>query len=119
MSEALNTAELQARLKGKKNRLLRLCAVFFQYYEQQINDIAAALEAGDAEALRMAAHTYKGTVSSFAAEPSQELSLRLETMGREQTLEGAQELLDQLRVQAQSLCARLRQLPEEDGWHES
>ncbi|MFN8610977.1 MAG: Hpt domain-containing protein [Vulcanimicrobiota bacterium] len=119
MSEVLDAIELRTRLKGKKNRLLRLSAVFFQFYQQQLDDIEVALRARDAEALRMAAHTYKGSVSSFVAEPSQELSLRLESLGREQTLEGAEELLRQLRDQAQALCERLRQLPQEEGWHES
>jgi HPt (histidine-containing phosphotransfer) domain-containing protein len=119
VSQVLDAAELQTRLKGKKNRLLRLSAVYFQFYEQQLNDIEAALQGGDGEALRMAAHTYKGTVSSFSAQPSQELSLRLEVMGRDNSLEGAPELLQELRAQAQLLCARLRQLPEEAGWHES
>lgn len=119
MTQVLDAVELRTRLKGKKNRLLRLSAVFFQYYEQQLNDIEAALQSGGGEALRLAAHTYKGTVSSFSAGPSQELSLRLETMGMENSLEGAPQLLAELRSQAQVLCARLRQLPEEDGWHES
>ena len=64
----------------------------------------------------MAAHTYKGTVSSFAALPSVELSLQLETLAGDGVWDEAESLLEQLLRQAELLRERLEQLPQEEGW---
>jgi HPt (histidine-containing phosphotransfer) domain-containing protein len=111
MKAALDEQRLLALLKGSQKRLVRLSGVFFQYYQQQLDAIEAALPAGG-EALRAAAHTYKGTVSSFAAEPSVELCLQLE-----QGTPKAGEVLDQLRQQAEQIRQRLGELPQEEGWN--
>ena len=116
MSEALDVERLRQQLKGSHKRLVRLSAVFFQYYRQQLDEIEAALRARDSQALRMAAHTYKGTVISFAAQPSVEVSLRLEMLGRDGVWDQAEPLLEQLRLQAELVRERLQQLPQEAGW---
>lgn len=116
MSAVLDEEQLRLQLKGSRKRLLRLSAVFFQYYRPQLDEIEAALRARDSEALRMAAHTYKGTVISFAAQPSVERSLQLESMGRDGVWEGAEGLLEQLRTEAELVRVRLEQLAQEEGW---
>ena len=116
MSEALDVERLRQQLKGSRKRLLRLSAVFFQYYRQQLTEVQAALQARDSESFRRATHTYKGTVSSFAAQPSVELSLQLESMGREGVWNGAEAVLEQLQRQAELVRERLEQLSQEEGW---
>lgn len=108
MSAVLDEQRLRQQLKNSHKRLLRLSAVFFQYYRQQLEDIEQNL-AG--EGLRLAAHTYKGTVSSFAADGLVQLCLQLEQMP-----ENAAEILAQLRRQSEKLRERLEQLPQEEGW---
>ncbi len=58
--------------------------------------IEEALGTEDADALATAAHTIKGALSVFGAEPARALAERLETTGREGRIGDAREL-----------CARL------------
>ncbi len=109
MSEVLDEPRLRQQLKNSHKRLLRLSQVFFQYYRQQLNDIEQSL--GNAEAQRVAAHTYKGTVSSFAADPLVELCQQLE-----KTPDNSREIIEQLRDLSERLRERLEQLPQQEGW---
>jgi HPt (histidine-containing phosphotransfer) domain-containing protein len=109
MNEVLDEQRLRQQLKSSHKRLVRLSGVFFQYYRQQLDDIE---HSGGGEALRVAAHTYKGTVSSFAADPLVQLCQQLEKLP-----ELDQELLAQLRSLSEKLRERLEQLPHEEGWN--
>ncbi len=67
-----------------------------------LGQIRAAIEAGDHEALAVAAHTYKGMVSNFCADSTVAAALKLEMMGKSHDLNGALEavaLLEDLGVQ--------------------
>lgn len=108
MSEVLDVPRLRQQLKNSHKRLLRLSAVFFQYYRQQLEDIEQNL---GGEGLRVAAHTYKGTVSSFAADSLVQLCQQLE-----QIPENSREILEELRSLSEKLRERLEQLPQEEGW---
>ena len=108
MSEVLDLPALQARLKGKKSRLVRLAGVYTQYYPSQLQDIASALAQGDSQALYHSAHTLKGTLLSFEARPASALALQLETLAKEGRLEGAASLLEQLSAQAHLLHQHLQ-----------
>jgi HPt (histidine-containing phosphotransfer) domain-containing protein len=54
-------------------------------------EIKEAVRRGDAEALRIAAHTLKGSVGNFAAKKAFAASQRLEIMGRDGDLDTAGE----------------------------
>ncbi len=56
-------------------------------------EIHRAASAGDAQALRLAAHTLKGSVRYFGARHVLEPALRLEAMGQNDHLEAADEVL--------------------------
>lgn len=112
----LDEADLLRRLKGKRARLERLGAVFFQHYEGQLEAMNQALRAGRAEELRLAAHTYKGTVASFSARRSVELCQKLEALSQNSQLKEAAPLVEQLGQLAQQLKKRLEHLPQEPEW---
>jgi HPt (histidine-containing phosphotransfer) domain-containing protein len=119
VNDPLDELALQTRLKGKKSRLIRLTAVFLQHCAGQLDDIHQALTRSDSQALCHSAHTFKGTVLSFEARPSAALALALEERGREGQLAGAQEVLEQLRVEAERLRLRLEQLvADPQAWPE-
>lgn len=107
MSDVLDEPRLRQQLKNSHKRLLRLTNVFFEYYRQQLDDI----EQSQGEARRQAAHTYKGTVSSFAADSLTQLCQQLEKLP-----ENAAEILSELREKSEKLRERLEQLPQQEGW---
>lgn len=104
------------RLKGKRNRLVRLVDIFHQSYRAQLEAIAQALADADPAGLYQSAHSYKGTVATFDAGPATGLALELETRGREGRLDGAEGLYRQLLEESEALSLALQQLLQEDGW---
>ncbi len=75
-------------------------------------DIDGAIERQDAEALRRSAHTLKGAVRVFWAEPSTSTALELETRGRDGDVAGSHELYKRLQEEIGQLRAELRELLE-------
>ena len=59
--------------------------------------------AGDASALKSAAHTLKGAVDNFAARPTFEAAWRLENLGRNGTLADASQALSALEKELDRL----------------
>jgi PAS domain S-box-containing protein len=51
-------------------------------------DLGKAVEAGDAASVKRLAHTIKGAVGTFGAQPAYDAALALETMGKEGNLAG-------------------------------
>lgn len=88
--------ELMARVESDLDLLSTLVDVFKADRPQLMGAIGEALAAGDADALSSAAHTIKGALSVFGAEPARSLAERLETTGREGRIEGSHDLYAQL-----------------------
>jgi HPt (histidine-containing phosphotransfer) domain-containing protein len=92
-------------------RLLReLVRLFLADYPQRLAEINEATRRGDAEALRIAAHTLKGSIGNFAAKKAFEAAQRLETMGRERNLANAAEACMTLESELARLIEELRNL---------
>ncbi len=74
---------------------------------QLLAEIRRAADAGDAHALRLAAHTLKGSIRYFGAQPVFELAVRLEAMGQGGRLEGVGEVVSFLDRSSGELMAAL------------
>mgnify|MGYP005842891365 FL=1 len=81
-----------------------------------LNDIAQAVANGDAKALERSAHTLKGDFRYFGASPVFHRAFRLECMGKEGKLEGADEALADLQPELEralgALSEYLREHPD-------
>jgi signal transduction histidine kinase/DNA-binding response OmpR family regulator/HPt (histidine-containing phosphotransfer) domain-containing protein len=75
-TEALN------RVGGSEEILRELVELFRTECPKQMIDIQQQHAVGDLPALARAAHTLKGSVAIFAAQPAYEAALRIEKMGR-------------------------------------
>jgi CheY-like chemotaxis protein/HPt (histidine-containing phosphotransfer) domain-containing protein len=60
-------------------------------------DLGRAVEAGDAEAIKRLAHTIKGAVGTFGAQPAYEAAFRLETIGKEGPLGEAAAAFEEMK----------------------
>lgn len=69
-----------------------------------------AAAAGDAGGLQHAAHTLKGAVSNFYAEPARSAALRLEQMGRSEDLSEVEPALQALRREIDRLNPEIEKL---------
>jgi CheY-like chemotaxis protein len=75
--------EALKRVGGSEAILNELVELFRVECPNQLKDIRQQHEAGDLPALARAAHTLKGSVSIFAADPAYQAALRIERMARD------------------------------------
>ena len=73
---------LLAGLNGNVSLLLRLSAVYFEHTPQLLQEISSAISSGRFEEVARPAHTLKGSLSQFSAEPAARCAAELETAAR-------------------------------------
>ena len=112
VSEDLPTIDydqLEAGVGEDKELLRELVPLFLDDSESCLNRLSDAIRIGDAEGVRVAAHTLAGTASAFAAIEVTALARRIERTGATGKLAGVGEAF----VDLESAFARLRPLLEE------
>ena len=110
----VDVTALMARLGGDTDLLGELVPLYFEDETEQLDRLAAALDRGDAEGVRRAAHAIKGCVSNFSASRAQAAALAVETAGRGGNLADAAGLLPALRLELAAVRAALRELTKEN-----
>jgi HPt (histidine-containing phosphotransfer) domain-containing protein len=88
---------------------------FFKESPGLLAELSAAVATEDAQRLRRAAHTLKSAVGTFGAHQAFELARQLETLGREEKLDGVAEVWTALERCIARLRPALVALTEEDG----
>jgi CheY-like chemotaxis protein len=108
----LDAAQALARVEGNKELLRDLVHMYYDDCPKLLTEIREAVAAGDAKKLEKAAHTIKGMVGIFHAQPAFEAALALEKQGKAGDLgtaaEGQARLvkeLDRLRPALEALTA--------------
>jgi PAS domain S-box-containing protein len=105
---------LLARVESDVDLLRTLVGVFKADRPQRMAEIEEAVIAQDPAALSAAAHTMKGALSVFGAEPARTIAEELESLGRAGSVDNARELsarlLDQVVATEDGLDRFLREL---------
>ena len=107
---ALNRNELMERLGGDTELLAEVIDLFLSDCPKRLADIKAAVDAGDAEQLRTAAHALKGAAGTIAAASVFEASQMLERLGAERKIDAAPAAFRHLSQEAAALMDTLRGL---------
>lgn len=110
--EAINLDDLMKNIGGDSNLLQEVAGMFIEMSPNMLEDIKAALAAGDAQRLEKTAHTLKGTASNFGAQAVVDLAGDLELMGREDNLSGAGDKLAVLESELQAALQALSRLKD-------
>lgn len=105
----LDLEEFLFNFEDLEDEALELVSKFLKALPAMKNDIKHALNNKIPSDLERSAHTLKGTVSIFFAAPSRELAAKLETMGRENNLANAEEVLSELEIELEKLCKALEE----------
>lgn len=92
----IDREELMDRFGGDAEFLAEAANLLREEEGPLREQIRAAIEKGDASALRQAAHSFKGMVSNFCAGEVAEAALKLQLMGDKDRLDGAEEALAEL-----------------------
>jgi CheY-like chemotaxis protein/HPt (histidine-containing phosphotransfer) domain-containing protein len=83
--------------------------IFVDDYPEQLESIAVAIREGDNAVLENAAHSLKGAVANFRITHLRELAYKLEVMGREGDLTGAEETLEALKTAIHDFVEHIQQ----------
>ncbi len=111
----LNLAAALDRVGGDNELLEEVAKLFLDSAPSMLGEVREAVARRDARAVERAAHTLKGSVSNFGAEPAFQAALRLERMGRSGDLFGAEEALAALETEIVRLQPALTALAEKPG----
>ena len=104
---------LLERTESDVELIRALVTVFLSDNPSLLGKIERALSAGDAAELERAAHTIKGALGVFGAEPARARAERMERMGRDGAVRDAAPELDELSSEVQALERDLRALLSE------
>jgi CheY-like chemotaxis protein len=102
--DPLNREAALACMGGDANILADIATLFLEDYPRMLDEIRDAVAGKKAEALYRAAHSLKGSLGYLGAAPAEELTRRLEALGRAGEIEGAPKIVAQL----ESELARLQ-----------
>jgi CheY-like chemotaxis protein len=112
--EALaNIIDREAAMEGVDGDVDLLCHLgetFLQVTPRMLSEMNRAIAAGDRASLYATAHRLKGSTSIFRAQRAMDAAARLEGMGREGDMAGAEGALDELRESMRILSAGLAAL---------
>jgi two-component system, sensor histidine kinase and response regulator len=97
----------QERLGGGADVLREFSDLVKSQTPTLLSDVRRAIEARDFKLLRRSAHTLKGSVSYFGAEPLVQAALALENLGRSESLDGSTEMLATLEQELDRVLAAL------------
>lgn len=111
-SEIVDRATVLARVGGDVEVLREVVGLFLDNCPKLLSEIREAVARGDDKALARAAHTLKGSVSNFAAKNAFEAALKLETMGMEADLTGAEDAYAFLEAEITRLKPALAAIAE-------
>jgi HPt (histidine-containing phosphotransfer) domain-containing protein len=100
-------AALRERVEGDDELLTEIVELFLEDSPRLLEEVRAAVAAGDAAELKRAAHTLKGAASNFGAAAVVAVCLELEAMSRSGDLAAAAPAGDRLTAALRELDAAL------------
>jgi CheY-like chemotaxis protein/HPt (histidine-containing phosphotransfer) domain-containing protein len=92
------------------NLFSELVDIFSKDYPQMLVTLREALSAGDAQTLSRTAHSLKGMLRNFQAEPAADTAFELEQKAKENQLQNLDQLIDKLDNQVADVDQQLRDM---------
>lgn len=104
--EILNWDELIGRL-GDEELLKEVVPIFLKDNEERFDKLTEAVKAGDTKAIKFYAHAIKGAGRNIGARRLSDIACRLECVGRENNMEAATTLFDELKTELEKVVTFL------------
>lgn len=96
-----------ANMEGDVELLQEIVEVFLEVAPEQLDELTAGIEAGEVGSVGTLAHGMKGGAANIGADAFVAAAHELEQLARDGSLSGAQELLENLRDEFNTLRAVL------------
>ncbi len=107
MAQMFDEAELLDRVDNDTEFLAETVQMLADDGPTLLEQIGAAVQAGDAEAVGRHAHALKGMISNFCAPETQACALEVEKLGKSGDLAGAPAAMQTLESKVRALTAEL------------
>jgi HPt (histidine-containing phosphotransfer) domain-containing protein len=107
-------AVLADYMDGDKSLFDELAKVFVEELRCQLKDIYTGIETGDSKLVERAAHSIKGSASTFVAKRACEAAQHLEALGQEGSIAEFPPAAAILEHELELLCAALTKALDED-----
>jgi HPt (histidine-containing phosphotransfer) domain-containing protein len=98
VDSVLDLAEAMSNMDGDAELLQEIVEIFQETAEEQLNTLEQCIQIQDTNQVAILAHAMKGGSSNFCARKFVASSLRLELLAKGGSLEGAEEMLAQMRL---------------------
>jgi len=99
-------------LEGEEEFLKELAEIFINDAPEHMSEIEEAVNCRNSEALVKSAHKLKGAAANFGKNVTTDTAFKLETMGRENNLDGVEEVYGTLVKDIESLVNALKEFVE-------
>ncbi len=99
-------------LEGEEEFLRELAEIFINDVPEHMSEIEEAVNCRNSEALVKSAHKLKGAAANFGKNATIDTAYKLETMGRENNLDGAEEVYGTLVKDIESLVNVMKEFVE-------
>lgn len=104
-ADPVNIASALERFGGDQELLLEVLKDFLEKTAGQMDNLAEAIDAGNAEIMRCEAHSIKGAAQTLSADLLGEHAYCLERFGKERDLSNAREVFDKLLCEFKRVSA--------------
>ena len=108
LSPAIEKEALLKAFDGDWNFLKEVVDVFLSDYPRLLDDLRRAHKERDSDTLMRAAHSLKGMMKNFQAEPAAEVAFELEKKGKEENFDGVPDTIETLAGQVAEVDKILR-----------
>jgi HPt (histidine-containing phosphotransfer) domain-containing protein len=95
--------------EGEEEFLEELAEIFINDAPEHMSEIEEAVNCRNSEALEKSAHKLKGAVANFGKNVTTDTAFKLETMGRENNLDGVEEVSGTLVKDIENLVNALKE----------
>ncbi len=109
---AFDKDEILKRFDGDEGFLTELVEIFINDIPEQLSRIKEAVDNRNSKDLEKSTHKLKGAVANFVENAVFETALKLEMMGRENRLDGAEEAYGTLVKEVECLVNALKEFVE-------
>jgi HPt (histidine-containing phosphotransfer) domain-containing protein len=111
-NEIFDYEELMERVQDDKELLLELLELYIEDFKQKRVSLDDYVKNQDFENIRGVAHSLKGASGNISAKALREILLQLEQKGKDETMDGVEDLLDQLDKGFEELNNHLTDIKE-------
>ncbi len=95
--------------EGDEEFLKELVEIFINDAPEHMSEIEEAVDSRNSEALEKSAHKLKGAVANFGKNATTDTAFKLETMGKENNMDGVKEAYDTLVKDVENLMNALKE----------